>query len=168
MVIFSNFELIIILHSREYKERTEIQHFPQNYSVTFKERRFWHFEPSLSGGTLNDYITTVNMPVLASQEAKRADYWQSFMLDATYSAIEAGLFVNKTVKELLFDGYDDTLLSIAQMAGAKSRAPLDKFGWFYKVYLMKLLISLFMKSILSVRSKEFAYEEYLQSIRIAH
>ena len=119
--------------SREFKERTEIQHFPSNYSTTYRERRFWHFEPTMSNGTLEDYITTINLPLLASQEAQRGDYWQSWMLDATFSAIEAQLFVNKTVKDLLFDGYEDTLLSIAQMAGAKSRTPLDKFGWFYKV-----------------------------------
>ena len=67
------------------------------------------------------------------QEKIRGNYWDSFMLDSTLAMIEATLFVNKTVGELLFDGYEDTLLAIAEMAGTKSRAPMDKFGWFYKV-----------------------------------
>ena len=101
--------------------------------MTYRERKFWHFEPLLSGGTLEDYLTSLNIPVLASQEASRGDYWQNMVLDATYSAISAQLFVNKTVGQLLFDGYEDSLLAIAQMAGAKTRKPMDKFGWFYKV-----------------------------------
>lgn len=103
--------------------------------MTYRERKFWHFVPELSNGTLEDEIVSLNIPMLASQEANRGNYWQSLILDATYSAIEAKLFVKKTVKKLLFDGYEDSLLSIAEMAGAKARKPIDKFGWFYKVYI---------------------------------
>ena len=45
----------------------------------------------------------------------------------------SALFVNRTAGELLFDGYEDQLLAIAEWSGTKSRTPLDKFGYFYKV-----------------------------------
>ena len=39
-----------------------------------------------------------------------------------------------TIRELLFEGYDDILLSMADMFAPKSDRPMDKFAWFYKVY----------------------------------
>ena len=64
---------------------------------------------------------------------------------------QAQLFVNKTIGELLFDGYEDPVLQIASfneeeedefdMFGEEEEKnepepfaiPMDKFGWFYKV-----------------------------------
>ena len=49
--------------------------------------------------------------------------------------MQSELFVNRTVGQLLFEGYEDTLLAIAEMAGATadSNVPMDRFGWFYAV-----------------------------------
>ena len=38
-----------------------------------------------------------------------------------------------TAGELLFDGYEDTLLSMADMMAKEGDRPMDKFAWFYKV-----------------------------------
>ena len=40
---------------------------------------------------------------------------------------------NSTAGELLFDGYEDTLLSMADMMAKEGDRPMDKFAWFYKV-----------------------------------
>ena len=120
---------------REYMERVNVQHHP-NHTLTFNQNRTWVFAPELSkGNTLADNITSLNVPVLMAQEDTRGKYWDSFMLDSTFNMIGATLFVNKTVGELLFEGYEDTLLAIAEMAGATadSDIPMDKFGWFYAV-----------------------------------
>ena len=123
---------------RQYLERVNVTHHP-NQTLSFKENRTYVFAPELSNGnTLQDVITSLNVPVVMGQEKIRGQYWDSFMLDSTLQMIEATLFVNKTVGELLFDGYEDTLLAIAAMAGTKSRAPMDKFGWFYKVRVYNL------------------------------
>ena len=50
--------------------------------------------------------------------------------------LQSELFVNRTVGELLFEGYEDELLAMAEMIGEKSRTPLDRFGYFYKVTLI--------------------------------
>ena len=49
---------------------------------------------------------------------------------------QAQLFLNKTVGELLFDGYEDDLVTIFDAfsdENEKQGIPMDKFGWFYKV-----------------------------------
>ena len=42
-------------------------------------------------------------------------------------------YFRKAHKELLFDGYEDSLLAIAECAGTETKIPMDKFAWFYKV-----------------------------------
>jgi len=120
---------------KEFMERVNVQHHP-NHTLTFHQNRTWIFAPELSqGNSLEDNITSLNIPVIMAQENTRGKYWDSFMLDSTFAMIDATLFVNKTVGELLFEGYEDTLLAIAEMAGAtaESNVPMDKFGWFYAV-----------------------------------
>ena len=44
------------------------------------------------------------------------------------------MFINKTIGELLFDGYDDPVLEIgASFDEEEKKLPMEKFGWFYKV-----------------------------------
>ncbi len=45
--------------------------------------------------------------------------------------LHSKFFVTKTVGELLFDGYKDPLLDLAQRLPAGTFPPLDKFGWYY-------------------------------------
>ena len=71
----------------EINEKTQIQPLPHNSSVSYKIKRSWFFNPELSNGNLSDVITTINLPVLASQEASRGDYWTSWTLDTTYAMI---------------------------------------------------------------------------------
>lgn len=48
---------------------------------------------------------------------------------------EKKVFVTKTVRELLFDGYADELLNLTKKLERilKIKIPFDKFGWFYNV-----------------------------------
>ena len=40
-------------------------------------------------------------------------------------------FINRTAAELIFDGYDDELLALAELAGED--VEFKKFGWFHGV-----------------------------------
>ena len=51
----------------------------------------------------------------------------------TITALDSRPFLTQTAGELLFDGYDDTLLSMADMFASSADRPMDKFAWFYKV-----------------------------------
>merc|ERR1719411_393927 len=57
-----------------------------------------------------------------------------FGLSDMLQTLEASLFVNKTVGQLLFDGYDDPILEIGASFNEEQERtlPIDKFGWFYK------------------------------------
>jgi hypothetical protein len=46
------------------------------------------------------------------------------------------LFIKRTISELLFEGYEDELLTIGEAylgQNEKMDIPMDRFGWFYKV-----------------------------------
>ena len=50
-------------------------------------------------------------------------------------SFQAKLFINKTIGELMFEGYEDELITIGDaFTEEKDKViPMDKFGWFYKV-----------------------------------
>ena len=102
-----------------------------NGTVTYKRLKFWHFEPDLSVGPLKDVITTINVPVIGSAEFARGNFFMEWAVSDMLATLEATLFVNKTVGELLFEGYEDEVLKMGKMM--KDDANMDKFGWFYNV-----------------------------------
>ena len=52
----------------------------------------------------------------------------------TITALDSRPFITRTAGEILFDGYDDTLLAMADMFASSADRPMDKFAWFYKVF----------------------------------
>ena len=54
-------------------------------------------------------------------------------LHKTITALDSRPFITQTARQILFDGYDDTLLSMADMFASSAERPMDKFAWFYKV-----------------------------------
>lgn len=75
--------------------------------------------------------------MLLFQSAKhKVRYWDG-ALQATLSLMLSSLDVHttKTVDQLLFKGYDDTLIELGKMAAGMGEdvPPFDKFGWFYMV-----------------------------------
>lgn len=46
------------------------------------------------------------------------------------------LYVSKTVRELIFEGYDDPLMDLVQKLNITAfKVPFKKFGWFVEVSL---------------------------------
>ena len=86
----------------------------------------------------------------AADQAKN-NFFMQWGLSSTFDSVGSKVFLNKTAGQLLFDGYEDPLLSIAEWIGTKSSVPIDKFGWFYKVNKeRKLLKATFLTSKESV------------------
>eukprot|EP00095_Tigriopus_kingsejongensis_P012252 maker-scaffold472_size162276-snap-gene-0.29 protein:Tk12252 transcript:maker-scaffold472_size162276-snap-gene-0.29-mRNA-1 annotation:"hypothetical protein DAPPUDRAFT_303163" len=113
-------------------ERKDHVMFNDNHTVSYQVKKNWYFEPEMSVGTLDDIITTVNVPMIGSAEASRGQFFMQWGLSSTFDNIGSQLFIKKTVRELLFEGYEDTLLALADWFGQESSIPLDRFGWFYK------------------------------------
>ncbi|XP_073972729.1 protein peste-like isoform X2 [Rhodnius prolixus] len=106
-----------------------------NGTVTFKISRKWFFDKESSNGTLDDIVTTLN--AVAMSAATTAKDWSRLMTSPlSIAMIQTGqkIYIQKKVGDLLFFGYKDPLLDIAdslpKFIGVD--IPFDKFGWFYK------------------------------------
>ena len=110
--------------------------------MTYKRLKYWHFEPDLSVGPLTDVITTINVPVIGSAEFARGNFFMEWAVSDMLATMEATLFVNKTVGELLFDGYEDEVLNMGtEMEMMEDDGNMDKFGWFYNVSIQCNILS---------------------------
>ena len=74
--------------------------------------KYWYFERDLSVGDLTDVITTINVPVVGSAEFVRGSFFMEWGISDMLSTLEATIFIKKTIGELLFDGYQDTVMEI--------------------------------------------------------
>ena len=55
-------------------------------------------------------------------------------------AVGQKLIITKSVNELLFEGYEDTMLKLARKMNF-SKIPYNKFAWFYEVnFIIKVEI----------------------------
>lgn len=103
----------------------------KNFTITFNQRKTWIFEASLSNGTLNDKITNLN-PVATTVNyiVRHKKLLVRIAVDGLFKVVGEHLTVTKSVRELLFDGYDDKLLDLVKRTKI-FKVPYDKFGWFY-------------------------------------
>ena len=69
----------------------------------------------------------------ALANAQDMSWFMQWGLYETITALDSRPFLTQTAGELLFYGYDDTLLSMADMFASSADRPMDKFAWFYKV-----------------------------------
>ena len=72
---------------------------------------------------------------MAGQRMAGRNMFARWTLSSVIDSLEAKVFINRTVGELLFEGYEDPLLSLADWVGDEigTVMPTDRFGWFYKV-----------------------------------
>ena len=125
---------------RATEKKVDIE-WHSNGTVTYRKQKYWYFERDLSVGDLTDIITTINVPVIGSAEFSRGSYFMEWGISDMLSALNATIFVKKTVGELLFDGYQDSIIDLGSSFGSmeagfdEDKVALDKFGWFYKVNL---------------------------------
>lgn len=103
-----------------------------NGTVTFQQRRTWHFVPELSKGSLDDVITNLNVITLNTAYLMRnANRFIKTAVNLVLAADGSLLWKNKPVRQLLFDGVEDPLLDLLKtINGTGLNIPFDKFGWF--------------------------------------
>jgi len=95
-------------------------------------------------------VMSLNLPMVGAVNYAKGDYLREFGISEMLATIEAKLFVNKTIGELMFEGYEDPVLQIyssfefdeeedqdaffeeEETTPAPPKIPMDKFGWFYK------------------------------------
>lgn len=115
----------------EIRQKVNITFHPENNTVSYFQQRFWYFDQERSNGTLQDNITQLDAVAVSATHKVRN--WSYFMQN-TFSYIlssRSDLSVRKTVDELLFTGYEDTLINMGKVAATQEMPPFDRFGWFY-------------------------------------
>merc|ERR1719189_2826889 len=107
-----------------------------NGTVSYQREKYWYFDRSLSVGPLSDVITTINVPVVGSAEFVRGSFFMEWGISDMLSTLEATIFVRKTVEELLFEGYEDTVLEVGMDMSDydEGEVNMEKFGWFYDLF----------------------------------
>lgn len=102
-----------------------------NGTISYNQIRTWHFDESLSNGSLDDMITFLN-PVTATVVNMMKDKWPIIKEIVNKLLIKKGgtLTATKKVREVLFDGYEDPLLAFLKKLNI-SNIPFNKFGWFF-------------------------------------
>uniref|UniRef100_A0A182UF18 Scavenger receptor class B n=1 Tax=Anopheles melas TaxID=34690 RepID=A0A182UF18_9DIPT len=115
--------------------------FNDNDTITFNQKRIWHYMPELSNGDyFNDRVTTLN-PVLATVGKTLEGDPLLSLLDGIIMANNLAEFLYKDVPvhEMLFDGHPDELLTTLRELLAVlppgsvpdiSLPPWEGFGWF--------------------------------------
>lgn len=116
---------------REVRQKADVKFHPENNTVSYFYRRWWHFVPELTNGSLSDPIMQLDTVAISAKHKVR---YRDEMMQSTLSFLlsSSSVHIMKTVGELLFDGYDDSLIKLGRLATmGEDIPPFDKFGWFY-------------------------------------
>lgn len=122
---------------REEHQKLNVTWNPNNNTVSYWQRRTWYFEPELSHGSLDDVITSVNVVAVTiatmadNIDVKFADMIKK-IINLFLKSTEKKLYIRKTVRELLFEGYEDDVLELMKKLDKLLPMPVEsRFGWFY-------------------------------------
>ncbi|KAK0093644.1 hypothetical protein PV326_013016 [Microctonus aethiopoides] len=102
-----------------------------NGTITFNQKRVWHFDKSQSNGSLSDTITNLNPVAVSIGYKVRHKKLLALAVHYLLKNLNETLTVTKTAGEILFDGYEDNVLKVARALNITVGLPGDKFGWFY-------------------------------------
>jgi len=130
---------------REEHEKTNITFQPEDYTVQYRQKKFWYFDAEKSKGSLDDEIYTLNMIAVAASDATRypghfsdVDYpFMRAMMDQALKLCNETMFMKVRVGNLTFDGVDSEMLHLGDSAmpdleeAISANIPFDRFGWFY-------------------------------------
>jgi scavenger receptor class B, member 1 len=116
---------------REYPDKLNISFDATNSSVTYRKMSTYFFDAEGSNGSLSDICTSVNMVTVgAGNKAKDWGWFKQKSVSMSLGVYHQELHVVKTVAELLFDGYEDDLVSLSSIFD--NDTPFDRVGLFVK------------------------------------
>ncbi|XP_050668711.1 protein croquemort-like isoform X2 [Leptidea sinapis] len=104
-----------------------------NGTVTFRNQRWWYYQPERTNGSLSDMVTTINPIVVTIAYALRHDRLMLRMfVDMVMRMSHKNIFLTANATSWLFDGIEDPVLNFAsQIPNLPYNIPFDKFGWLY-------------------------------------
>jgi scavenger receptor class B protein 1 len=123
---------------REVRDKVDIEFNGDNATVSYRVLNNYYFDGEGSEGSLDDVITNINMVAIgAAAQSMTFDYHMRKVMSQVLNGYYEDIFVTKTARELLFEGYDDDMVTMGKMGSVAgfdmSSIPYDKIGWFYLV-----------------------------------
>lgn len=116
-----------------YKERWQKVNvsFHENGTVSYQTQRFYYFEKSLTNGSEDDIIITLNIPLMSAVNQMRYSYkFFRRVLADMFEEFNQEAFAVHTVRELIW-GYEDPLLEKAKQFLEPEQLPNGNvFGFF--------------------------------------
>ncbi|XP_015787873.1 platelet glycoprotein 4 [Tetranychus urticae] len=111
----------------------DITHNQANATVTYKERRTWIFIRNQSIGDESTMISTLNTPLAMTLSwLQQASPAVRLVVGVTLDTTSQGFFINRTVKQLLFEGYPDVLTTFGPLLRPELPSAYNgRFGFFY-------------------------------------
>lgn len=99
-------------------------------TIKFKHYKQWHFEPDMSIADQNLHLVTLNAPLaitltLIQSASSAVRILVTFSLDG----LSDGFFTERSVKQLLFDGYPDLLTTFGPLLNAEMLSQGGQFGY---------------------------------------
>lgn len=102
-----------------------------NGTVTFYQKRIWHFNAEKSNGNLSDEVTNIN--VIAATVGYSSRYFNTalkWLIRIMMQEGRAPLVVTKNVSDLCFEGYTDPLLTLVRANGNPDIPKVKIFSYF--------------------------------------
>ncbi|XP_053959635.1 protein peste-like isoform X2 [Anastrepha ludens] len=119
----------------EVPHKVDIKWHPDNASMTYRKQSKYYFDAAGSKGRLEDEIVTVNsLAVSLSAKAKRWSPLRRRVIDIALKVYHNDITMKKSMDELLFEGFEDVLLNVANFLPSSLtdvKVPFDKFGYCY-------------------------------------
>ena len=115
---------------RLYRNKTDID-FHDNDTVSYREKMSWHFVRDRSYADENQVLTTLNGPLaLTLTLIQNASPAVRTIVSLALEALTEGFFIKRTPKQLLFEGYPDTLTTFAPLINPEITAYSNgRFAW---------------------------------------
>ncbi len=121
----------------EKREKENIT-FHENGTVSYEQRRSWHFVKEKSNGSLSDLIIHLNVAIVSFGYTVRLKYHAedlpffnntlSTVCQEKDKGVDCSFFRKHNISQLLFDGYDDPFVESAALV---FKLPFKKFAFFY-------------------------------------
>ncbi|RWS24708.1 Lysosome membrane protein 2-like protein [Leptotrombidium deliense] len=108
-------------------------------NIVYQEVKSYYFIEKLSNGTLDDQITFINIPAIsAAKVVTQKSPMGADLLNGLFEKLDEKVVEKKTVKQILFDGYEVAFLKKLEAIAKKLKIPFDSplpdntFGLFYR------------------------------------
>lgn len=112
------------------QNKTHIKY--SNDTVSFREVKTWKFIRHLSSHDDTVKITTVNTPLVITLSVfEKLSPVVKFAVEEIVESLFDGYFIQRSVKELAFDGYPDRLMKLAPIFLPEARKYKGKFAYFF-------------------------------------